>query len=215
MRRRCLRCSLGILLHWFAVSFPSKETSGPKRYKGQVLFSFSFNLSSSLCKSNFWVSYQSHFISESWLFFLPLVCFVLLQWLTVLLHIYQTLVLHSFHSKNLPLAAIKGEQHQHFHLAAGNQQWSVITTVFDLSPFQMHILWQFEHYFKSELFFMQKQAKQFKETEKDYKTWHYTCRSQRSVQKNVLVRSILQIFVRNGSTQVKYKWLGYNVLFIL
>lgn len=184
MRRRCLRCSPGILLHWFAVSFPSKETSGPKRYKGQVLFPFplichpAYVRVISECRI-------SHILSVNlgFFFFLPLVCFVLLQWLTVLLHIYQTLVLHSFHSKNLLLAAIKGEQHQHFHLAAGNQQWSVITTVFDLSPFQMHILLQFEHYFKSELFFMQKQAKQFKETEKDYKTWHYTCRSQRSVQK--------------------------------
>lgn len=65
----------------------------------------------------------SHILSVNLgFFFLPLVRFVLLQWLTVLLHIYQTLVLHSFHSKNLPLAAIKGEQHQHFHLAAGNQQ---------------------------------------------------------------------------------------------
>lgn len=99
------------------MSFPSKET-GPKPYKGQVLFPFplichpAYVRVISECRI-------SHILSVNLGFFLPLVCFALLQWLTVLLHIYQTLVLHSFHSKNLPLAAIKGEQHQHFHLAAG------------------------------------------------------------------------------------------------
>lgn len=153
MRRRCLRCSPGILLHWFAVSFPSKETSGPKRYKGQVLFPFplichpAYVRVISECRISHILSVNLGFFIASSLFCSAAVVDCSVTYLSD-----TSLTFFS-------LAAIKGEQHQHFHLAAGNQQWSVITTVFDLSPFQMHILWQFEHYFKTESFFYAKTSK--------------------------------------------------------